>query len=172
MGGTDDLAALSVKQLRKRADELHVSRACIDAARDGDDPRHDLIALIRSAGAAVQRHRNPSCTLDDLELGAAPARQPTRVVGDAEPAKFAAQSFGCNKLLAVVAVLALLIAAAGLALTVGLAVMPDWLPLTTATGREVDLLQAEVTSQQAELTSQQADSTRQQAELDAAAQTI
>jgi vacuolar-type H+-ATPase subunit I/STV1 len=57
-----------------------------------------------------------------------------------------------------VAVLALLIAAAGLALTVGLAVMPDRLPLTTATGREVDLLQA--------------DNTRQQAELDAATQTI
>jgi hypothetical protein len=37
-------------------------------------------------------------------------------------------------------------------------VMPDRLPLTTTTGREVDLLQA--------------DNTRQQAELDAATQTI
>jgi vacuolar-type H+-ATPase subunit I/STV1 len=57
-----------------------------------------------------------------------------------------------------VAVLALLLAAATLALTLGLAMMPDRLPLTTTTGREVDLLQA--------------DNTRQQAELDAATQTI
>jgi hypothetical protein len=151
-----DLAQLSVKQLRKRADELHVSRARIEAARDGDDPRHDLIALIRSAGTVVQRHRNPSCTLDDLERGG-PARQPG-AIGEAEKAKAAAPSSGGNKLLAAVAVLALLLAAATLALTLGLAVMPDRLPLTTTTGREVDLLQA--------------DNTRQQAELDAATQTI
>ena len=102
-------------------------------------------------GAAVQRHRNPSCTLDDLERGG-PARQPG-AVGDAEKAKAAAPSSGGNKLRTV---LALLLAAAALALTLGLAVMPDRLPLTTATGREVGLLQA--------------DNTRQQAELDAAAQ--
>ena len=99
----------------------------------------------------MQRHRNPSCTLDDLERGG-PARQPG-AVRDAEKAKAAAPSSGGNKLRTV---LALLLAAAALALTLGLAVMPDRLPLTTTTGREVGLLQA--------------DNTRQQAELDAAAQ--
>ena len=65
-----DLVQLSVKQLRKRADELHVSRERIEAARDGDDPRHDLITLIQEAAEpAVNRHRNPSYTFDDLELG-------------------------------------------------------------------------------------------------------
>ena len=63
----------------------------------------DLIALIRSAGAVVQRHRNPSCTLDDLERGG-PARQPG-AIGEAEKAKAAAPSSGGNKLLAAVEVL-------------------------------------------------------------------
>ena len=53
-------------QVPRNSNRGHVSRAHIEAARDGDDPRHDLIALIRSAGTVVQRHRNPSCTLDDL----------------------------------------------------------------------------------------------------------
>ena len=114
-----------------------------------------------ASSQAVRAHQHQShrsfrdvrgaVTLDDLERGG-PARQPG-AVGDAEKAKPAAPSSGGNKLRTV---LALLLAAAALALTLGLAVMPDRLPLTTATGREVGLLQA--------------DNTRQQAELDAAAQ--
>ena len=77
MGGTtDDLAALTVKQLRERCAALGVDRERIEAARDADDPKKELIAFIRalipSAPApSVARIRNPSCGID-IELGEEP----------------------------------------------------------------------------------------------------
>eukprot|EP01046_Picozoa_sp_COSAG06_P056587 COSAG06_NODE_10752_length_1623_cov_1.622047_1_plen_389_part_01 len=54
-GSPDDEAPLNnIKQLRERAADLGVDRDRIEAARDGDDPMNDMIALIRdkTTGAA------------------------------------------------------------------------------------------------------------------------
>ena len=70
MGGTDDLAALTVKQLRERCGALGVDRERIEAARDADDPKKELIAFIR-AFIPGPRIRNPACGID-IELGEEP----------------------------------------------------------------------------------------------------
>ena len=162
-----DLVQLSVKQLRKRADELHVSRERIEAARDGDDPRHDLITLIQEAAEpAVNRHRNPSYTFDDLELGIT-AGQP-RVVQAEPEATPQPQRGGNNKLLLCIATLALLLSAAALALTVGLAVVPDHLPLETVAGREIDANQGDIAGNAAAIEAERIRATETSQEVKAA----
>jgi hypothetical protein len=78
------VSMLSVKQLRERAEKAGVPRARTEAARDGDDPKRDIIALIRSV-AAPQRIRNPSCSLDDAERGAQKSGGSPLLAVEAEP---------------------------------------------------------------------------------------
>jgi hypothetical protein len=152
-----ELANLSIKQLRERAAKLCVDRERVEAARDGDDPRNDLMELIRAAVGSSQRIRNPSCTLDgvpsstldDVELGAEPSS-----------ATFAPQpSRGSKIFVCCMAVLALLLSSAAVALVYGL------VPLETPSSRQMDALEAELTLLE--------NTTRlQQTELDTASQTI
>ena len=47
-GTKQQLLQLNVKQLRTRAAAIGISSAEVEAARDGDDPKHELVALILS----------------------------------------------------------------------------------------------------------------------------
>ena len=71
-----ELETLSVKDLRKRAADLGVSEDAIEGARDGDQPKEDLIALIVAkqsgggAAAALEAELAP-LTLKELRARAA-----------------------------------------------------------------------------------------------------
>ena len=45
----EELSGLTVRELRSRAVEAGVSKDAIEDARDGDQPKEDLIALIVAA---------------------------------------------------------------------------------------------------------------------------
>jgi hypothetical protein len=89
-----------------------------DSATDGDDPPRSSglsSTLLPGAADEAQQHCNPSCNLDDLELGVAvePALAPQQPSGS--------RSNSSSKLLRCAVALGLLLSAAALALTVVLA---------------------------------------------------
>ena len=67
IGSQDGKAQPNIKQLRERAAELGVDRDRIEAARDGDDPIDDMLALIRAKTTGSARSSLLSLDSDAAE---------------------------------------------------------------------------------------------------------
>jgi hypothetical protein len=81
----EELSGLSVKDLRSRAAAAGVSEDAIEDARDGDDPKKDLIALILAAqtGSQMSAEELSGLSVKDLRSRAAAAGVSEDAIEDA-----------------------------------------------------------------------------------------